>query len=46
MKIKQFSCYGQTVWVLLDEDERILDWAELNNIERLERRIVSERYIV
>lgn len=41
MKISKVSFIGHDVWILLDEDERILDWSYLDNIERLEKRMKS-----
>lgn len=38
MEIKKLQCLGQQVYVLLDEDERIVDWTYLDNIERLTSR--------
>lgn len=39
MRISKLSFIGHDVWILLDDDGRILDWAYLDNIERLEKRI-------
>ncbi len=39
MQIKKLRTNGPAVYILLDEEDKVIDWAELDNIERLEARI-------
>lgn len=41
MRIWKFGKPGDQVYVLQDDEGEFIDWAELDNIERLEKRIAQ-----